>query len=227
LRSAGSSSRALHRTALLIDERGFITEANPLAIHYLGLGRFWSLQRMLIYRLFDSETRARLHGLLKEHAASGPQALVEVTIKLSDGDEQVCDLARHPSTGTRPKPLLRVLTGSKRPMGPAPLAKSAGNATALANLATANAFVWDWDLLTQEIWWSQAFEPLFGYRAGELPPVYETWQSRARPPGRTAAGRGRFAGGARHGAGPVVRYLSLPPWRRDLRHGRGPRHHQP
>jgi len=163
--------------ALLIDERGFITEANPLAIHYLGLGRFWSLQRMLIYRLFDRETRARLHSLLKEHAASGPQALVEVTIKLSDGDEQVCDLhvIHLPERGQS----LLVLTDQSVRWA---LHHSEINRErhALANLATANA-VWDWDLLTQEIWWSQAFEPLFGYRAGELPPVYETWQSRVYP----------------------------------------------
>ncbi|MFM8445533.1 MAG: PAS domain S-box protein, partial [Methylococcus sp.] len=162
--------------ALLIDERGFIIEANPLAIHYLGLSRLQSPRRMLIYRLFDTVTRARLHSLLKEHAVSGPQALVEVTIKLNDGARLVADVhVTHLPEGSVPRgqSLLMLADQSARQS----LRQSEINRErhALANLATANA-VWDWDLLTGEIWWSQAFEPIFGYADGELPPVYATWQ---------------------------------------------------
>jgi PAS domain S-box-containing protein len=44
--------------------------------------------------------------------------------------------------------------------------------------AATNDAVWDWDLVSDEIWWSDGFEKLFGYRGDEIEPSSDFWVSR-------------------------------------------------
>jgi PAS domain S-box-containing protein len=41
--------------------------------------------------------------------------------------------------------------------------------------------IWDWNLLTQEIWWNEGFKELFGYREEEIEPTIDSWTSRVHP----------------------------------------------
>lgn len=44
--------------------------------------------------------------------------------------------------------------------------------------------LWDWDLRTNEIWWSEGFQKLFGHSPEELEPTIESWTSRLHPEDR-------------------------------------------
>ena len=44
-----------------------------------------------------------------------------------------------------------------------------------------NDAIWDWDLLTDALWWNEGFETLFGYRREEVEPTIESWITRIHP----------------------------------------------
>lgn len=50
----------------------------------------------------------------------------------------------------------------------------------LAARATNDA-LWDWNLITNEIWWSDGFSKQFGYPLEELEPTITSWTSRLHP----------------------------------------------
>ena len=50
----------------------------------------------------------------------------------------------------------------------------------LATRATKDA-VWDWDLITNELWWNEGFQTLFGYSATEVGSDIESWTKRLHP----------------------------------------------
>src|SRR6185503_3511247 len=41
-----------------------------------------------------------------------------------------------------------------------------------------NDAIWDWDLITDELWWSEGFQNLFGYPKHELEPDIKSWTTR-------------------------------------------------
>jgi PAS domain S-box-containing protein len=41
--------------------------------------------------------------------------------------------------------------------------------------------VWDWDLVTDEIWWNDNFQYQFGYGAGDIEATIESWTGRLHP----------------------------------------------
>ncbi|MBK8476928.1 MAG: PAS domain-containing protein [Opitutaceae bacterium] len=41
--------------------------------------------------------------------------------------------------------------------------------------------VWDWDLMTDLLWWSDGFQTAFGYSAAEIEPGIESWRERLHP----------------------------------------------
>jgi PAS domain S-box-containing protein len=47
-----------------------------------------------------------------------------------------------------------------------------------------NDAVWDWDLVTDTVWWGEAFHALFGYTADEIEPNFESWHTRLHPDDR-------------------------------------------
>jgi two-component system sensor histidine kinase UhpB len=56
-----------------------------------------------------------------------------------------------------------------------------------------NDALWDWDLKTNAIWWSEGFSKLFGYSIEELEPTIESWTSRLHPDDRNATVAGIHA----------------------------------
>src|SRR5512147_1195067 len=56
-----------------------------------------------------------------------------------------------------------------------------------------NDALWDWNLKTNEIWWSEGFSKLFGYSLDELEPTIESWTKRLHPDDRNAAVAGIHA----------------------------------
>jgi PAS domain S-box-containing protein len=44
-----------------------------------------------------------------------------------------------------------------------------------------NDAIWDWNLLTGELWWNEGFETLFGYNREAIEPGIESWKRRIHP----------------------------------------------
>jgi PAS domain S-box-containing protein len=44
-----------------------------------------------------------------------------------------------------------------------------------------NDAVWDWDAVTDEVWWNESFETLFGYQRDEIEPGFAAWMGRIHP----------------------------------------------
>ncbi|MDO8827076.1 PAS domain-containing protein [Methylophaga sp.] len=47
-----------------------------------------------------------------------------------------------------------------------------------------NDAIWDWNLITNELWWSDNFETLFGFYAEQSKPSFEGWEKRIHPDDR-------------------------------------------
>ena len=47
-----------------------------------------------------------------------------------------------------------------------------------------NDAVWDWDLVTDALWWGDAFHALFGYAPDQIEPNIESWHTRLHPDDR-------------------------------------------
>jgi two-component system sensor histidine kinase UhpB len=44
-----------------------------------------------------------------------------------------------------------------------------------------NDAIWDWDLVTDQLWWGDGFQKLFGHKRGELEPTSLSWTKRLHP----------------------------------------------
>ena len=47
--------------------------------------------------------------------------------------------------------------------------------------------LWDWNIITNEMWWAPRFKGLLGYRDDELRSSFATWQSLLHPDDHDAA----------------------------------------
>ena len=47
-----------------------------------------------------------------------------------------------------------------------------------------NDAVWDWDLVTDTLWWAEGFQKMFGYTPDEIEPGPESWYNRLHPDDR-------------------------------------------
>ena len=52
--------------------------------------------------------------------------------------------------------------------------------------------IWDWDLGTNLIWWSDGFQKLFGYPASEVEPTVDSWTNRLHPEDKDRAVSGLY-----------------------------------
>jgi PAS domain S-box-containing protein len=44
-----------------------------------------------------------------------------------------------------------------------------------------NDAIWDWNVLTGEVWWNDGYETLFGIKLKDVPPTVESWTDRIHP----------------------------------------------
>ena len=56
-----------------------------------------------------------------------------------------------------------------------------------------NDAVWDWDLVTNDVWWNEGFATLFGYPLDQVPPSLDGWTSNIHPDDRDRVSRGIYA----------------------------------
>jgi PAS domain S-box-containing protein len=75
----------------VVDEIGFIKEANSQACGFLGLSRHVALQRGSVFQLFDYNSRKRLVEVLQDRRRPEPRTLELLELKLGSGHTIPCD----------------------------------------------------------------------------------------------------------------------------------------
>ena len=48
-------------------------------------------------------------------------------------------------------------------------------------LEGANDGLWDWNVATGEVWYSERWQTMLGYQPGELPQLFSTWEKLVHP----------------------------------------------
>ena len=78
--------------AILVDLRGFIVEANSVAIALLNLSRITALRRTSALQFFDIDGRAELFPLLQNRTTTDPCKLNQLAIRGGPGATTLCDV---------------------------------------------------------------------------------------------------------------------------------------
>ena len=77
---------------LVVDGNGFVVDANHQACEFLGLSRNAALQRRSALLLFDMDSRAQVHKVLRDRSETAPQTIELLKLKVG-GDQTIpCDL---------------------------------------------------------------------------------------------------------------------------------------
>ncbi len=172
---------------IAMDARGHIVRWNQQAVTIFGwtaeevIGR--DLAEVIVPERFRESHRAGLTRFL----STGEHQILSRRIELAglhrDGHEVPIELNVNPvrvGEEWRFTAFLRDLTSRKESEG---ALQAATNRFALVASATNDA-VWDWDVADDTIWWSDAFEILFGYRREELERGIASRDTRIHPDDR-------------------------------------------
>ena len=170
--------------SVVVDDNGFITEANGRGVALLGLSRSSALQRMSVLQFLDLSDRSRLYPLLRHKRYGDPVCVPMLPLRLSRGREIVCDIhviSLPEDSALEGKTLLVLLDQTtclelrERELNE--------ERYELANLASFYV-IWDWNLITGKVWWNKSFESTFGFDEGELQASVEARELRIHPDDR-------------------------------------------
>jgi len=77
---------------LVVDGNGFVVDANHQACEFLGLSRNAALQRRSALLLFDMDSRARVHKVLRDQHNRAPQTIELLDLKVGNDQTIPCDV---------------------------------------------------------------------------------------------------------------------------------------
>jgi len=184
LRETNETLRALiHASPLAIfalDFEGKVKMWNPAAERVFGWSEAEVLDRRFPILPVDQEEEPDL--LRKLVSESKGFTGMETRYSRKDGSLVDISISIAPLPGSKP-----MMTGivavvadiSDRKKAEEALRKSEERFH-LATRATNDA-VWDWDLVTNAIWWNENLQTLFGYKPQEIEPGIESWTNRIHP----------------------------------------------
>ena len=175
---------------VVIDDSGFIAEANSRAVVFLGLSGVSALQRMSIFQFLTLENRSQLYRLLRHKRDAGPTSVELLPLRVGSGDWVHCDIyvIGLPRNSLLEDQTLLILVDQSTTLALREREKSEERHE-LANLATFYV-IWDWHLASGEFWWNRSFAATFGYEDGELlpSPVAKARQIHPEDAGRVESG---------------------------------------
>lgn len=126
------------------------------------------------------EDRPKLVAHLEE--ADGASGTIDNIYRIVRGDGEVRTLAERGRTEDGPGGQRRVgvvMDVTEQKESERLLRQSEERFRLLAR-ATSDA-VWDWDLVTDALWWGDGFENLFGFSRAQVEPTIASWTSRIHP----------------------------------------------
>jgi PAS domain S-box-containing protein len=178
-----------------IDHIGHIIEWNPSAERMFGWPANRVLGRELAEVIIPPELRERHRAGLARYLEGGPSTLlggrVEMTALRIDGSRVPVDLEivrlgnEWPPTFTgficditARKRAQRELAETVAALQEALAGAHASEARFRLLADVTHDAIWDWDLVTDEVWWSEGMKNLFGYSLDELEKTSISWTSR-------------------------------------------------
>jgi PAS domain S-box-containing protein len=164
---------------LILDAKGQVLEANPSAAVIFGIDES-VICTMNAFDLFDPANE-EIQKILKELHQNG-KSKGELTMLRKDGTQFPCEVAvvtyKDSFNEIRTSKIIRDITERKN--AEEQLLKI-NERYKLATRATSNA-IWDWNLLTDEIHWSEGYRLTFGYPFSNATQGFRTLKDRIYPP---------------------------------------------
>jgi PAS domain S-box-containing protein len=188
LRASEARFRAIIETepecVKLVDARGCLLDMNPAGLAMIEADDVAQVRGMPIARVIAEEHRAAFTAL-HDAVIRGGSGTLEYEIVGLRGTRRWLDTHAVPlrdPTGDSVVALSITRDISDRKLAEKAL-RELQERLRLINLATNDA-VWDWDLVTNALWFGHGFETLFWYTREEIEPGIEAWTSRLHPDDR-------------------------------------------
>lgn len=168
---------------LIIDERNEIRFCNPAAESIFGYSAAQIVGKTLMMLMPARYRLVHEHGFaayLKSNKKNTPWRNLEIMGLRSDAAEVPLEISfsEYEQNGQRFF-MATARTLSERKQAEAALRKSEERFR-LISRATNDA-VWDWDLITNAIWWGEGFQTIFGYAPEDVGTGLESWTGRIHP----------------------------------------------
>ena len=191
IRDSEQRTRQIIDTALdaviSIDADGVIINWNPQAAEIFGWSTDDAIGRPLHELIIPPRYRdAHLRGLAR-FRTTGTGALIDRRVELSalhrEGFEFPVELAISPlrtNTGLTFSAFVRDITERKQHEASLRDSEERFRIIARATIDT----IWDWNLVTDEIWWNEGMWTRFGYDEDQLEPDSRSWKTRIHPDDR-------------------------------------------
>lgn len=168
----------------LVDQDGKLLDMNPAGLIMVEADCIEQLRGQSVDQLVAPE-HLHAHQQLRRRVFEGSSGTLEFEIIGLRGTRRWLDTHAVPlrdANGTITALLAITRDVTKRKLAEQALRESEERLQ-LVTRAT-NEAVWDWDLVTNALWWGRGFEDLFGYSRAEIEPGIESWQSRIHPDDR-------------------------------------------
>ncbi|MBL9186662.1 MAG: PAS domain S-box protein [Opitutaceae bacterium] len=165
---------------LFWDRDGRITDANDAFLRMVGYSREdlqsgqidWRRMTPLEHRVADEQA-------LAEIASTGRCAPFEKEYFRKDGSRVAVVVGAALLDGAPDRGICFVADISQQKLALAALRVSEERFSLLAKAT--NDAVWDWDLVTNQLWWNDSYEVMFGYTRNETESDIESWTKRIHP----------------------------------------------
>lgn len=166
--------------AIFIQVEGIITYINPAAVKILGAESYKSLLNKpvmdIIHKDYHSIAGERMKQVLEGKELNEiEEKMIKVDGTLIDVMVSAIPYSQNGLKGSQY--FFRDLTEQKKAK------QEILEVNERLNLVTkaTNDAIWDWNLKTDEMWWSEGFNELFGYTTDEIQNGVESWVNRIHP----------------------------------------------
>jgi PAS domain S-box-containing protein len=166
--------------AIFTQLEGKITYINPAAVKILGASSYNELLNKSIHDIIHKDYHSILNERLEKTAQGKEVNEIEEKMVRMDGSliDVMISAIPYSQNGVKgAQYFFRDLTEQKKAK------QEISEVNERLNLVTkaTNDAIWDWNLITDEIWWSDGFSELFGYSAEEIGKNSDSWTSRIHP----------------------------------------------
>lgn len=184
LRASESKFRRLAESNILgilfWDARGNISDANDAFLQMVGYTREELTAGRISWRsMTPPEYLPQDEWALAEIAATGSCTPFEKEYFHKDGHRVAILLGAAALDGAKDQGICYVVDISQQKQAEATLRVSEERFRLLAKAT--NDAIWDWNLITNQVWWNEGYEQLFGYARAEVDPTAKSWTDYIHP----------------------------------------------